>query len=422
MLEKFTFGQQIKYVRTIKRINQSELAKGICSISYLSKIENGVIYPSEEIKNLLIKRLGIEDNPLNNEFGEREIQELYNFLLNKDIQNAEKVYKELLHKDFSEALKLRFEVISIFYFVEMKHFKELPQRIQSIFSKEAQLSSELRYFFYKALGYYYYHTQKAEKSFYFFDKSVSLVSMFTLNNLELADLYYAYSLAAARLKKTAICLKYCQSALEIYQELYLLKRCVDCHVLLGITHRRNNNIEEAISQYKTALDLAAQIHYKDIFLTIQHNLGYLYGVIGEIDKAIELFYVILNKVDQLTPYVHVQTILSLVRELHKKDNKKEAFQLVQKGFELLVKYPDLKTQFYLEFKFYNLLLLDKYEELQKIMFSQVVPALEKDKKYFSLSNYCLFLGDHYYANGKYKNAAKYFSFSREFLNISNLTK
>ncbi|UQX57056.1 helix-turn-helix domain-containing protein (plasmid) [Cytobacillus pseudoceanisediminis] len=126
MLEKFTFGQQIKYVRTIKKINQNELAKGICSISYLSKIENGVIYPSEEIKNLLIKKLGIEDSTLNNEFGEREIQGFYNFLLNKDIQNAEKVYKELLNKDFSEALNLRFEVISIFYFVERKQFKELP--------------------------------------------------------------------------------------------------------------------------------------------------------------------------------------------------------------------------------------------------------------------------------------------------------
>lgn len=169
--------------------------------------------------------------------------------------------------------------------------------------------------------------------------------MFTLNNLEIADLYYAYSLSAARLKKTAICLKYCQSALEIYQELYLLKRCVDCHVLLGITHRRNNNMEEAISQYKTALDLAGQIYYKDIYLTIQHNLGFLYGVIGEIDKAIDLFQEILSKEDQLTPYVHVQTILSLVKELHKRNNNKEAFQLVQKGFELLIKHPDLKISF-----------------------------------------------------------------------------
>ena len=124
----------------------------------------------------------------------------------------------------------------------------------------------------------------------------------------------------------------------------------------------------------------------------------------------------------MTPYVHVQTILSLVKELHKRNNNKEAFQLVQKGFELLIKHPDLKNQFYLEFNFYNLLLLDKYEELQKLLFSKVVPALEMEKKYFSLSNYCLFLGDHYYANGKYKNAAKYFAYSREFLNKSNLTK
>lgn len=421
MLESFTFGQQIKYVRTLKRINQRELAIGICSVSYLSKIENGVIYPSEEIKNLIIKRLGIEDNFQINENEEKEIQEFYNFLLNKDIQSANKVFKKLLDKDFSEALKSRFEVISIFYFVETKQFRELPHLIQSIFSKEAQLSSELRYIFYKALGYYYYHTQKAEKSFYFFEKSVNLVSMFTLSNLELADLYYAYSLAAARLKKTSTCLKYCQSALGLYQELYLFKRCVDCHVLLGIIHRRNNNIEEAISHYQTSLDLAGKIQYQDIFLTIQHNLGYLYGVIGEIDKAIELFQEILSKEDQLTPLVHAQTILPLVKELHKKGSNKEIFQLLQNGFDLLAIYPNLKNQLYIEFNFYNLLLHEKYEEIHKIMFSKIVPALEKDKKYFSLSNYCKFLGDHYYSIGKYKNAANFFVMSREYLKKSHLT-
>ncbi|WP_243856261.1 MULTISPECIES: hypothetical protein [Cytobacillus] len=51
-----------------------------------------------------------------------------------------------------------------------------------------------------------------------------------------------------------------------------------------------------------------------------------------IDKAIDLFQEILSKEDQLTPYVHVQTILSLVKELQKRNNNKEAFQLVQKGF------------------------------------------------------------------------------------------
>ncbi|RBP87911.1 hypothetical protein DFO70_117102 [Cytobacillus firmus] len=48
----------------------------------------------------------------------------------------------------------------------------------------------------------------------------------------------------------------------------------------------------------------------------------------------------------------------------------------------MIKHPDLKNQFYLEFNFYNLLLLDKYEELQKLLFSKVVPALEMEKNIF----------------------------------------
>lgn len=62
-----TFGQQIRLLRTKQKIKQLELAQGICSVSYLSKVENDTILPSEDIKRLLLDRLGINSDIDSNE-------------------------------------------------------------------------------------------------------------------------------------------------------------------------------------------------------------------------------------------------------------------------------------------------------------------------------------------------------------------
>lgn len=47
-------GKIIKIERQRKNIRQDELAIGICSPSYLSKIETGSAFPSEEILKLFL--------------------------------------------------------------------------------------------------------------------------------------------------------------------------------------------------------------------------------------------------------------------------------------------------------------------------------------------------------------------------------
>jgi HTH-type transcriptional regulator, quorum sensing regulator NprR len=53
-------GEKIRYFRKTQNISQQELADGICSVSYLSKIENGQAVASEEIIMFLSNRLGKE--------------------------------------------------------------------------------------------------------------------------------------------------------------------------------------------------------------------------------------------------------------------------------------------------------------------------------------------------------------------------
>lgn len=77
--------------RLKKNWSQEGLCKGICTVSYLSKIESGKAEPSEEIMNLLLERLQLDYRP--------ELE-------NEAAQLAEKGFEQLLSFRFDELERL----------------------------------------------------------------------------------------------------------------------------------------------------------------------------------------------------------------------------------------------------------------------------------------------------------------------------
>jgi tetratricopeptide (TPR) repeat protein len=421
MFDNFTTGQHIRYLRNMKKLNQCELARGICSPSYLSKIETDSLSPSIEIKELLLKRLGYyEPDEASSILIERRLKMLHELLVKNLIIEADDVYEELVQTNLNGQLKLKLDVISLFYFVKKSDFIDLPKLIEKIFYQEIHLSTQYKYYFYKGLGYYYYYSNKFEEAFSFFDKSILVSPQFQFSPIESAEIYYAYALTASRIKKIAVCLKYCQKSLELFQSVYSLKRCVDCHVLLGITFRRMNQYEEATRQYEIAWDLAKKEDYKGIYLTIQHNLGYSYALIGESEKAIKHYYDCLTNPEDISPSNYVQTTLALITELYKSSSFKDAKSWLQKGLAVLEKNKFLEKRISLEYKFYEYLISGEFILLEKLMILEVIPILEKEKQFDSLSLYAFYLATHFNNLGKYKKAASYFSLSRDYLYKSTI--
>ena len=78
-------------------MTQEELCQGICSVSYLSKIENGKIEASEEILQLLCARLEIAVTDLRDveEDVKGKLDEWLNALVHLDKQQVERIYEEL---------------------------------------------------------------------------------------------------------------------------------------------------------------------------------------------------------------------------------------------------------------------------------------------------------------------------------------
>ncbi|MFC4182655.1 helix-turn-helix domain-containing protein [Saccharococcus thermophilus] len=89
-------GDRLKLTRLKKEMTQEEVAEGIISVSYLSKIENNQVTPSEEVLHLLYQRLGI-DNLFNERMNElmKQMMLWHKAITDKNEWKAVEMYENL---------------------------------------------------------------------------------------------------------------------------------------------------------------------------------------------------------------------------------------------------------------------------------------------------------------------------------------
>ncbi|MDO4543049.1 MAG: helix-turn-helix transcriptional regulator [Clostridia bacterium] len=83
-------GILIKHERTKRNWSLQGACEGICSVSYLSKIEQGKAQPASEIAELILKRFGIEWSE--DELSDRALDELYEAIFSGDDARAAELY------------------------------------------------------------------------------------------------------------------------------------------------------------------------------------------------------------------------------------------------------------------------------------------------------------------------------------------
>ncbi len=133
-LEKI--GKQVFYKRLQQKMTQEELCQGICSVSYLSKIENGKIEASEEILQLLCTRLEIAVTDLRDvRRCEGKLDEWLNALVHLDKQQVERIYEEL-QGEMKHVLD--FEIINYYkllytrYLIMKRDFPAVEKELESL--------------------------------------------------------------------------------------------------------------------------------------------------------------------------------------------------------------------------------------------------------------------------------------------------
>lgn len=136
---KINIGQIIKLYRYKQNMTQSELAEGICSVSHLSKIENGSKEANQDTINLLLERLGISQEKLSQKARHLlslldEFQmNMYFYALDQAEQNAEMIIQ---HEEqfFSLDLGIQYH-LSLFQFYLLTDKQPLALKTHRVLKK-----------------------------------------------------------------------------------------------------------------------------------------------------------------------------------------------------------------------------------------------------------------------------------------------
>ena len=250
-------GLFIKEARLRKNYRVTALSNGICSPSYLSKIEAGVTIPALDIFEALAKRLDVkfptkQCNGLIKTFRqliyENRINEIDGYLDGDSLHDYEKqlgqFFQAVLVKDYEQALSLK---------------KLIDQYAHHLNAAEEQ-------FYMLFTGIYSFKNFEWERGRKYFKRSLDLMLL-----LQIDDPYLYFQLAKYyfRTQNMSLGFAFIERAIGEFKILYAKDWVFRCGVLKGREYIKNNEIENAkitLAFLKRIVNSdRSQLEWSDIF-------------------------------------------------------------------------------------------------------------------------------------------------------------
>jgi HTH-type transcriptional regulator, quorum sensing regulator NprR len=406
-------GQIIKLYRKKNDISQSELAKGICSISYLSKIENEKIESSSEVANLLLNRLNYSNSV---ESIEQKSSHYYNKLhdfnyqlfkmpssalkIKQDILNtietASTLYKPNI-RVFAVILKLRLYLI-------LEKSNEAERIIEELNVASEQMEPKNLFFFTIYKSQFYLNESKVSLAESNINLCLQQVETIKLDSWAVGYLYYLKSLISNSIYQTFQSMHYAEKALSVFQEEFYLHRCADCYLLLAIGYRRISEPNKALELLQKCEKLIGENNFK-VIGKILHNQALIYEQLGELDKTIELLNRSIDSKKKAKDHSYLFTLLVLLKTYFRNCS----YNLFKDGlsqFDLPIRDKVLQLEFQLLQELCcGLKQMEKFNEKE---YKKNLTKLSELRSKKIVGEYHKWCGSLFYQNGQYKKASQYF--------------
>jgi HTH-type transcriptional regulator, quorum sensing regulator NprR len=401
------FGPLIKYYRTQKGITQKELAAGICSIPHLSKIENNSKDANEETISLLLARLAVsfEEMEEKEELIKtllRDFGEKINYYLRDEIEEIYQKLKQIEHVIPFSAHMYSYELYKYRYLLFKGLLSEAEVQRDILHKQKKNFSQHEKYLFryYNAVflilkGQY----KKADELF---------EELYVKDNNESTNGEFLYhrALVKTSLDQPGHAIHFGKLALQIFMNQHNFYRILHTLMLLGINYTHSNIYEEAFVCFKHLIRNAELLKEEKMLPQIYHNMGYLQKRMNNEKEALAFYEksLALQPVNTKDYLVTLYTIGELHWSSQSYDKAEECFQTVKSlSKEIGVKKYKLLAEFYL-------IHMTSLEKGIKYLELKVIPYFEDAKEHKDdLTRFYKMLSEFYTNKGNYLEAVKYFT-------------
>ncbi|ARI75889.1 helix-turn-helix domain-containing protein [Halobacillus mangrovi] len=403
-------GSLIKQNRKLRDLTLEGLSKGICSVSYLSKIENNTIQASEKIYRLLGERLGIRLIDINQEFDEEihqtllswhEASQLRDFTLMDHLKNKCEIALQENHN---------IDLLNLFKVIAARHhMTKTNQLLDNGLYKELEgllvnSTNEYQFFYHKVIGLHYFLKFELKTASQHFLKSLSLLNQISYNETEI---YFHLSLTYSHTRQFVESNVYGKKAIEGYKKSLNYSKIVDSIMVIAINYNRMN--AHTIAE-KYFLDLLKMAKYQLKPLEkrrVFHNLGAIYIHQEKYDLAFD-YLKRASSIETDENILKSNTTYLLALTCYYNGDIEKSKEFLASGAVLAEKYNHIKYKhklFTLKCRMNNTMHEDFF--LQKLE-NQIIPDLKQSNDFEDYRYFLELLAKLCFEKRLYKKSATYF--------------
>ncbi len=411
-------GRLIFLNRIEKGMTQDQLSKSICSVPYLSKLENNKINPSEDILYHLLKRLDIEIDMVQNEYKELiyVLEQWYESIIIKDShlvdyykKKARNYQRKKLPPDLSNFVQL-LEIRCALY---VKDIDTASNNILNLQKVQKNMSSMVWNYFTYFKGILY-----CMKFNYFRARSLFLEveqGFISEKANPIPELYYHLAFVNSQLHDISMAIYYAENAKHLFTQQLKYKRIIECDLIIGINLTRQERYIEARGKFETIVNMCKLNKCHHLCAKGLHNLAYLESQLGNNRDAIKLYEEsLLFKEKSENSYLN--TLLHLSEEYLKLNEKEKAYKIYNKVIEYYSTY-NLSKEYYYKASVEKLKFDGKIEELITLLEEEVIPYFEDINNVIYLSKIFYVTADMFEKKRKYKKSSEYYQKAYRLLSL-----
>jgi HTH-type transcriptional regulator, quorum sensing regulator NprR len=416
-------GEKIRQIRMMKKMKQSELVEGICSIAYLSRVENGKSKPSAQFIRAVCQKLGIAPEDISDDQSNKKKQRITNIINQyKKTRILNETDEYLLKLALFESHLL--DTLINIYTILIRHYladnkineaQHIFQLSQQSIPDEAPPDLAVEFFYYYLnCGNIFFATQDYIKATDYYERAERLSRW--VGDKDLAILNYNLSLVKQHLSQDkTICLHYSQKCYELHKKLGNEVDLAKVLITQATQYNLNHKYNQAIKCLDQALEIVLRTENVNFLGMIEYNYGRAYQLKGEIETAIQHYETCLhlrNKIGADQPKVHTYRELVLIY-MERKDLAK-VDQYLKEGLRIAETHQ--QWYHYIEFCMFKAMLYKSHfkdqlyeKETQKLI------ELAVERNQLNLAKKMAHdLGRHYYEKNAYKKAADYYDMALKF--------
>ena len=310
-------GDKLRQLRIYKGLSQAELAEGICSTAYLSKVENCKTSPSSNFLEKITKKLEVEPSVFSTD------KSIYYTKLIGQLEEKVKHQEELSEKDVSALYLALYETLSMDLHVKvfnllMRHYIKHKQhadaqKLYDLCEKMIPMETGLIledphdiFTFYNLLGNYFYMQQQFRSADYYYTKAKDYGEK---SRLELARIFFNLSLTKQRIfDDMHISLIYAKQAYDLFEQEKEHGEVIDVLISMAVQYTHNENFEAAKCSLQAAIQKLDQYpiaRKKSTLFMLDYHYGKLYEAMGNEDAALQKYTMLTDTLEEHPSLVYV---------------------------------------------------------------------------------------------------------------------